>query len=213
MKIEQATRTHIITEAVRPILVEVTPKERPEPRQHWISDATMFIIDSRHLMQRKIRHTGKILKKLIAEPLGAILGVQRDLEQGWISAKFSDEEADEISTVFQYVGAVRDEREAAEASLKQIVLVVEASIQHDRANYTSEQSARVAKTSEHGIGSKLHRSIRPLKKVKKGAKLLFHDENWNSTSDKQQESLAIKRRLALRGRGRLAAYEYLANEV
>ena len=46
--IEQRSRAHIVNEAISEVLEAVAPLEQKVPRQHWVSDHTMIIIEYRN---------------------------------------------------------------------------------------------------------------------------------------------------------------------
>ena len=108
IELEQASRSHIVAEAIRNVLEEVAPKDKRTPKQHWVSARTVAIIEAKHDILREIRHTGRALKKLVSEPLNAIRSVQRDLSGGWISAKFCDSEAESIDSIFKFATHIRE---------------------------------------------------------------------------------------------------------
>ena len=108
--IEQTSRTFIINEAVRQVLAEVAPEEQRVAKQHWISEGTLAIIDARDTMARKLRHTGRMLSKLVDEPLRSLLQVRKEAGQDWLQARYSDGEGSEIGKAFQFAVDIRNER-------------------------------------------------------------------------------------------------------
>lgn len=90
---------------------------------------------------------------------------------------------------------------------------VKKSAEIDRAGFIVGQSQRMAKAAKYGLGVELHRGIRPLKKKKRGPKLLLQDADGNVTKDKADEGKAVKEFMAIRGHGRLIPYAELTEEA
>ena len=61
--VEQSSRAHVVTEAVRGILEDVAPKSRKTPHQHWISQRTMKLIEERDDACRRSANLGRAIQK------------------------------------------------------------------------------------------------------------------------------------------------------
>ena len=99
-----------------------------------ISDRTLQLVEVRDCVLEKLKHTGRMLKRLVADPLESIAGVAKEAKQGWLQCVISDSEAHTISSAFTAALNIRDEREATEAVLRETSKAVKLCLKQDRAN-------------------------------------------------------------------------------
>ena len=63
--VEQPSRSHVITEAVRNIFCEAAPESRKIKRQCWISAATIHAIELRDHTYKRSRNLGRGIKRCL----------------------------------------------------------------------------------------------------------------------------------------------------
>ena len=95
---------------------------------------------------------------------------------------------------------IRDERDVAMATLAQLNVAVMQAVNVDRAAYTTNTSARLAKSAEQGLCPAVHRRIKPMKRKARAARMLLLDKNGFPTANKTEEATAVKAYIAVRGR-------------
>ena len=128
------------------------------PRQHWVGDNTMIIIEFRNWLNHAVRRTGRALKCIVAVPVCRVIEARQALSGGWLAKTITDADGANLSAAFYTAVRLRQERDQATTALQEMSAAVKESVKQDKTKFTLDTSSRLAKAGT------FHRTIKPLKR-------------------------------------------------
>ena len=138
--IEQTSRAFIIDEAMLAMLRYVAPREKQQAKQPWLSEDTRKIIAVRNEVLRSVSSSGRALEKFAASPLETTRKAMMEAGDSWGEKLRPHNGTLSLNDAVSMAYFVREEREAAQASLVCLNCAVEEAVLADKAKFEIRRS-------------------------------------------------------------------------